>query len=89
MLTRVNISRVTLERRFRQVIGDTPHEYLIQQRVRRAQELLLQDPPPSLQAIARQSGLPDRRRLNQVFRRVTGKTPAVWREWAIKQHGKV
>jgi LacI family transcriptional regulator len=89
VLTRVKISRVTLERRFRQVIGETPHEYLIQQRVRRAQELLQQDPPPSLQSIAKQSGLPDRRRLNQVFRRVTGKSPAVWRDWAIKQRGKV
>jgi LacI family transcriptional regulator len=89
VLTRVSISRVTLERRFRQVIGETPHEYLIQHRVRRAQELLLQQPPPSLQAIAKQSGLPDRRRLNQVFSRVTGKTPAVWRDWAIKHRGKV
>ena len=89
VLQRVNISRVTLERRFRQVIGHTPHEYLIQHRVRRAQELLLQNPPPSLQAIAKQSGLPDRRGLNQVFRRATGKTPAVWREWALKQHVKL
>ena len=89
VLQRVNISRVTLERRFRQVIGHTPHEYLIQHRVRRAQELLLQNPPPSLQAIAKQSGLPDRRRLNQVFRRATGKTPAAWREWTLKQHVKL
>ena len=84
VLARVNISRVTLERRFRQIIGETPHEYLIQHRVRRAQELLLQNPPPSLQAIAQRSGLPDRRRLNQVFRRTTGKTPAAWRMWAAK-----
>lgn len=84
VLTRVNISRVTLERRFRQIIGESPHEYLIQQRVRRAQELLLQDPALSLQAIAKQSGLPDRRRLNQVFRRVTGKAPAGWREAALR-----
>jgi LacI family transcriptional regulator len=85
VLARVNISRVTLERRFRQVIGETPHAYLIQHRVRRAQELLLQNPPPSLQAVARQCGLPDRRRLNQVFRKVAGRSPADWREWALKQ----
>jgi AraC-like DNA-binding protein len=42
-----------------------------------------------LQSIAKQSGLPDRRRLNQVFRRATGKTPAVWRVWALKQHVKL
>ena len=84
VLSRVNISRVTLERRFRQVTGATPHTYLIQQRVRRAQELLLQNPPPSLQVVAQKSGLPDRRRLNQVFRRVTGKSPAAWRAGAVK-----
>ncbi len=75
----VKISRVTLERRFRQIIGHTPHEYLIQQRVRRAQELLVQKPPLSLQSIARQSGLSDRRRLNQVFSQAIGKSPGSWR----------
>jgi len=87
VLARVNISRVTLERRFRQVTGQTPHAYLIQHRVRRIQELLLQDPPPSLQVVAQQCGLPDRRRLNQVFRRATGKSPADWRRWRLKTGG--
>ena len=89
VLSRVNISRVTLERRFRQVTGETPHCYLIQHRVRRAQELLLQEPPPSLQVVARDCGVPDRRRLNQVFRRVTGKSPALWRKAALKNSGKL
>ena len=89
VLTRVNISRVTLERRFRQVIGDTPHEYLVKHRIHRAQELLLQNPPPSLQAISKSAGFQDRRRLNQVFRRATGKAPAAWREWAMKQRLKI
>lgn len=84
VLSRVNISRVTLERRFRQVTGETPHAYLIQHRVRRAQELLSQDPPPSLQEVAQLCGLPDRRRLNQVFRRVTGKSPAAWQASRLK-----
>jgi AraC-like DNA-binding protein len=38
-----------------------------------------------LQVVARQCGLPDRRRLNQVFRKVAGRSPADWREWALKQ----
>jgi LacI family transcriptional regulator len=75
---RVQIARGTLERRFRQVTGCTLHDYLIQQRLRRAQELLAQKPPPSLQSVARQCGFLDRRRLNQVFQRVTGHSPVVW-----------
>ncbi len=89
VLARVKISRVTLERRFRAVTGETPHVYLIRHRIRRAQELLLQNPPPSLQVVARQAGLADRRRLNQVFRSVIGKPPAVWRAWAIKHLAKI
>jgi LacI family transcriptional regulator len=89
VLQRVQISRVTLERRFRLVTGETPHAYLIQYRVRRAQELMLQTPPPSLQLVARQCGLVDRRRLNQVFRRTTGKLPAAWREWNLKRGRKI
>jgi LacI family transcriptional regulator len=77
---RVRISRVTLERRFRQVMGVTMHEYLTDLRIRRAKELLMAEGPPSLQSIAQQCGLADRRRLNQVFISVVGMTPAAWRE---------
>jgi LacI family transcriptional regulator len=75
---RVQVSRVTLERRFRHVMGLTMHEYLSERRVRRAKELLLCNPSLSLQAIAQQCGLADRRRLNQVFISAVGTTPAAW-----------
>lgn len=75
---RVQVSRVTLERRFRQVMGVTMHEYLSERRVRRAKELLAGEPTLSLQAIARQCGLADRRRLNQVFISTVGTTPSAW-----------
>jgi LacI family transcriptional regulator len=76
--SRVRVARVTLERRFRSVMGQTMHDYLTQLRVRRGKELLVLDPPLSLQAIAQKCGLSDRRRLNQVFLSVTGMTPAAW-----------
>ena len=75
---RVQVARVTLERRFRHVMGKTMHEYLTELRVRRAKELLRVEPRFSLQAIAQQCGLADRRRLNQVFVSLTGKSPAEW-----------
>ncbi|MDB6016665.1 MAG: transcriptional regulator [Pedosphaera sp.] len=81
---RVSVCRATLERRFSQVMGLTPHEYLLQQRILRAQELLAVIPPLSLQAISRRCGIPDRRRLNRIFRRVTGKSPAAFRKAAKK-----
>jgi LacI family transcriptional regulator len=77
---RVQVSRVTLERRFRKVMGQTLHEYLTALRVRRAKEFLNAEPGLSLQEIARLCGLTDRRRLNQIFISVTGMSPAVWQE---------
>ena len=79
VIKRSRISRVTLERHFRMVTGQTLHDYIVHQKVRRAQELLLERPQRSLQGIAKLCGFPDRRRLNLVFRRVTSKTPADWR----------
>lgn len=81
----VSVCRATLERRFARVMGLTPHEYLLQQRIQHAQELLAVNPPLSLQAISRQCGIPDRRRLNRIFRRVTGKSPAAFRKAAKKK----
>lgn len=76
--SRVQVARVTLERRFRHVMGQTMHDYLTHLRVRRGKELLLQEPELSLQAIAQQCGLADRRRLNQVFLSVEGMPPSAW-----------
>jgi LacI family transcriptional regulator len=76
---KVSICRASLERRFKQVMGLTPHEYLVQQRLQRARELLAMQPPLSLETIAQQCGIPDRRRLNRIFLRVTGKSPAAFR----------
>lgn len=83
VVSKVQVSRITLERRFRQIIGKTMHEYLTDQRIRRAQELLCASPSLSLQAISKQCGFPDRRRLNQVFKHVVGKSPADWQKGAV------
>ena len=77
-----SVCRATLERHFSQVMGQTLHAYLIQQRILRAQELLAVHPPLSLEAISRRCGIPDRRRLNRIFHTATGKSPAAFRKAA-------
>jgi transcriptional regulator GlxA family with amidase domain len=41
--------------------------------------LLTVHPPLSLEVISRRCGIPDRRRLNRIFRHATGKSPAAFR----------
>ncbi len=79
VVDQVGISRATLDRRFRDAIGQTPHDYLIQQRIRLAQDLLLAKPTPTLKKISAACGFTNRRRLNVVFKQVTGLLPTQWR----------
>jgi AraC family transcriptional regulator len=60
-------------------IGQTPHDYLVQQRIRLTQEVLLAKPAPSLKKISQACGFTNRRRLNLVFKQITGVLPAQWR----------
>ena len=84
IVDKVGISRATLDRRFRDEIGQTPHDYLIQQRIRLAQEMLLAKPAPTLNKISIACGFTNRRRLNMVFKQVTGLLPAPWRNAQIR-----
>jgi LacI family transcriptional regulator len=87
VVEKVGISRATLDRRFRDELGQTPHEYLIQQRIRLAQDLLLAKPAPALSKISIACGFTNRRRLNMVFKQVTGLLPAQWRNAQNRRHG--
>jgi len=78
------VCRATLERRFLKTMGQTLYHYIIAHRIKRAKELLAANPPRSLRVIARECGIPDRRRLNRIFRRVTGKSPISFRRAALK-----
>jgi len=78
------VSRATLDRQFQEETGSTPHDYLVAQRISRAQEMLLARPVASLNKISRACGFTNRRRLNLVFKQVTGKLPAQWRRSQIR-----
>ncbi len=75
---RVRVSRATLERRFRKVIGMTLHDCLTEQRFKKAKELLLENPSETLQSIALKCGLSDRRQLNKLFFSEMAMSPVAW-----------
>lgn len=67
---------------FRQATGLPPHQYLIGQRVERAQALLM-DRSLSLSEVALMVGFNSQSHLNSHFRRIVGVTPARWRSAAV------
>jgi AraC family transcriptional regulator len=73
-----NISTSHLIRSFRQSTGKTPYQYLLQQRIERAQSLMHNQRAP-LTEVALASGFADQHHLARVFRRITGVTPSSYR----------
>ena len=65
-------------RSFRQSTGQTPYQFLLHQRVKRAQ-FLMRDPLASLTEVALASGFADQHHLARVFRRIAGMTPSSYR----------
>lgn len=63
---------------FKSATGISPHRWVAQLRVRRAQNLLLTS-GETLGAIAVQCGFSDQAHFNRVFRSVMGTTPGAWR----------
>jgi LacI family transcriptional regulator len=79
----LGVSRGTLDRRFLEETGQTPHDYLVQQRIQAAKKMLLAGSTASLEEISRACGFTNRRRLNLVFKQITGLLPAQWRQTQI------
>ena len=59
---------------FKQSMGTTPHQYVLQQRVERAKQLLKQH-QASIADVALQCGFTNQSHLNRHFKRLTGITP--------------
>jgi AraC family transcriptional regulator len=74
----VRLSTSHFFRAFRQTFGESPHTYIMQRRIRRAQELMLASPLP-LSQVALECGLSDQAHLSRVFRRIVGINPNAWR----------
>jgi len=65
-------------RSFRRSVGYTPHAYVMRQRMRRAQDLMLRTEHP-LSCIALECGMGDQAHFSRVFRKLVGTTPWAWR----------
>ncbi len=63
---------------FRKTFGQPPHRWLIEQRIRFAQNLLLRSSLPIID-IAHRSGFSDQTAFYRAFKRVTDSSPAQWR----------
>jgi LacI family transcriptional regulator len=72
------LSRSSLERRFRAVLGRSPLAELLRERLERAQHLLVNS-EFSIKEIARAAGFHDVRHLSVTFRQKTGITPGNYR----------
>ncbi len=93
ILDRVPISRSTLERRFRLLLGRTPKAEILRVRLRRVRELLAST-AWSLEEIARRTGFGGAADLARMFRLKTGQTPGEYRTefrpgtWPVDRPGR-
>lgn len=73
------LSPVYFARQFKQAVGVSPHQYVIRQRVERAEALLARSDMPIAQ-VAIDCGFCDQEHLTRMLRKVSGTTPAAYRK---------
>lgn len=73
-----NLSRSYFIHAFRETTGQTPHQWLIAQRIERAQALLMDFERPLVE-VATACGFADQSHFTRVFSQYTGKPPGAWR----------
>lgn len=72
------LSRSYFIKAFRQTVGTTPHRWLLEQRVHKAQELL-RTPGRSITDVALLCGFADQAHMTRVFTSLVGVSPGAWR----------
>ncbi len=77
--TVADLSQFHFARAFRKTTGLTPQQYLMQQRIERAKELLTKKDLPIVE-ISLRTGFKNQSHFTSLFRKFTSLTPKVWRE---------
>jgi len=78
LATHIGFSQYYFCRLFKESTGLTPYQYIIQQRIERAKQLLTQD-KYSIVDVALQVGFANQSHFCQRFRRITGVSPRTYR----------
>jgi LacI family transcriptional regulator len=78
VLRAVPMSRTLLERKFKTLLGQTPHEHILRTRLARVRAMLA-GTDLSVALIADRTGFEHAEYLSVAFRRETGMTPTAWR----------
>ena len=78
MLRAVPMSRTLLERKFKTLLGYSPHQLIVQQKMERAKQLLV-DSDISIKVVAELAGFQNASYLSVAFRRETGESPYAYR----------
>jgi AraC family transcriptional regulator len=73
----VGLSSSQFARSFKVSTGSPPHRWILEARVKRAQELMSQQRKP-IAVVSTLTGFADQSHFTKAFRRVTGVTPAAW-----------
>lgn len=82
----IGFSPYHFARQFRRTTGESPHQFVLSQRVERAKQLLQETELPLAQ-VALTSGFANQSHLTQAFKRALGLTPASYRaEHRIRAH---
>lgn len=74
----VRLSRTHFSAAFHASFGRPPHTYILERRVARAKQLMLETDMP-LSQIACACGMCDQAHLSRLFRRFVGQSPLLWR----------
>lgn len=78
MAGEINLSPLYLSHAFRSMMGQSPHQYVVERRVERAKQLLADTATP-IAEIALAAGFSSQSHLSNWFRRIVGVSPAVYR----------
>ncbi len=85
MATAAGLTRMHFAAQFRAASGMRPHDFVLQRRIERAQELL-RDPELALVDVALSVGFQTQAHFTTVFKRFASQTPHRWRRLAPAHH---